>query len=52
MAAARSQVDPYCGSHARDAAWGVELSPAGTVSLLQSSSGVDLAPDSGNALGH
>ena len=30
---------------------GVGLSPAGTASLLQSSSGVDLGPDSGNALG-
>ena len=52
MAAARSQVGPYCGSHARDAAPGSR-----TFSSWDSLSsavifGEDLAPDSDNIPGH
>ena len=52
MAAARSWVGLYHGSHARDAMLrGAGLSPTGPVSLLQLSLGVDLALDSDNTPG-
>ena len=51
MAAARSQVGLYCGSHARDAAQGSRTFSSWDSSLLQLSLGEDLGPDSDNALG-